>query len=48
VLAGGGSIREAQAALLTEIAPIDDVRSTREYRAEVAANLLGQFWSETA
>lgn len=48
VLAGGGSIKEAQAALLTEIAPIDDVRSTREYRAQVAANLLAQFWDETA
>lgn len=48
VLAFGGSIADAQAALLTEIAPIDDVRSTREYRARVAANLIAQFWNETA
>ena len=48
VLSGGGSIADAQAALRTEIAPIDDVRSTGEYRAKVAANLLAQFWKETA
>jgi CO/xanthine dehydrogenase FAD-binding subunit len=48
VLSGGGSVADAQAALLTEIAPIDDVRSTGEYRAKVAANLIAQFWKETA
>lgn len=48
ILSRGGSLAEAQAALLGEIAPIDDVRSTGEYRAKVAANLLQQFWSETA
>jgi CO/xanthine dehydrogenase FAD-binding subunit len=48
VLSGGGSVAEAQAALLTEITPIDDVRSTAVYRANVAANLLAQFWKETA
>jgi CO/xanthine dehydrogenase FAD-binding subunit len=48
VLRRGGSLAEAQAALLKEISPIDDVRSTREYRAQVAANLLRQFWTETA
>jgi xanthine dehydrogenase small subunit len=48
VLAGGGSIADAQAALQTEIAPIDDVRSTGEYRSKVAANLLAQFWKETS
>jgi CO/xanthine dehydrogenase FAD-binding subunit len=47
VLAQGGSIADAQAVLLTEIAPIDDVRSTRAYRARVAANLIAQFWNET-
>lgn len=47
VLEGGGSIGEAQAALKAEIAPIDDVRSTGEYRLQVAANLLVQFWEET-
>jgi len=29
--------------LLTEIAPIDDIRSTREYRKRVAQNLLEEF-----
>jgi xanthine dehydrogenase small subunit len=48
ILSGGGSVADAQAALLTEIAPIDDIRSTGEYRARVAANLLAQFWKETA
>ncbi len=47
ILARGGSMADAQAALLTEIAPIDDIRSTRDYRARVAANLLEEFWSET-
>ncbi|MBM3807844.1 MAG: carbon monoxide dehydrogenase [Acidimicrobiia bacterium] len=47
VLSGGGSIADAKAALLSEIRPIDDVRSTGEYRATVAANLLEQFWRET-
>ena len=48
VLSRGGSIADAQAALMKEIAPIDDIRSTGEYRAKVAANLLGQFWKDTA
>ena len=47
ILSAGGPIADAKTALLTEIAPIDDVRSTREYRSQVAANLLEQFWSET-
>jgi xanthine dehydrogenase small subunit len=42
-LAGGASIAEAQQMMLTEIAPIDDVRSTAEYRRRVAVNLLAQF-----
>jgi CO/xanthine dehydrogenase FAD-binding subunit len=33
----------AERALLTEIAPIDDIRSTARYRARVAANLLREF-----
>jgi xanthine dehydrogenase small subunit len=45
-LAAGGSIAEAQEVLLAEIAPIDDVRSTAEYRRRVAANLLAQWWTE--
>lgn len=47
VLERGGSIAEAQLALTDEIAPIDDVRSTGEYRRQVAANLLAQFWEGT-
>lgn len=47
VLANRGSIAEAQAALLSEISPIDDIRSTGEYRKAVAANLLASFWSQT-
>jgi xanthine dehydrogenase small subunit len=47
VLMRGGSIADARAALLGEITPIDDVRSTGEYRANVAANLLESFWTST-
>ena len=47
VLAGGGSVQEAQSTLRGEIAPIDDVRSTAEYRREVSANLLAEFWIAT-
>ena len=31
-----------------EIQPIDDLRSTAEYRRRVSGNLLEQFWKETA
>jgi len=44
-LAAGASIDEAQATLIAEIAPIDDIRSTAEYRRRVAANLLASFWN---
>jgi xanthine dehydrogenase small subunit len=47
VLAAGGSIDEAEAALLGELAPIDDMRSTAEYRRRVACNLLRAFWTDT-
>jgi CO/xanthine dehydrogenase FAD-binding subunit len=47
ILQRGGTITDAQAALAGEIAPIDDVRSTRDYRAQVASHLLAQFWSST-
>jgi len=43
-----GSLDDALAALTQEIAPIDDLRSTADYRRTVAANLVRQFWSETA
>jgi len=44
-LGGGASLAEAQEILQREIAPIDDLRSTAGYRRQVAANLLGQFFS---
>ena len=47
-LAKGVSIEEAVAVLEKEITPIDDVRSTAEYRLTVAGNLLRRVWSDTA
>jgi xanthine dehydrogenase small subunit len=47
-LTAGASIDEAIQTLDGEIQPIDDVRSTATYRRRVAANLLRQFWSDTA
>jgi len=38
-----GTIKLARETLLREIAPIDDVRSTADYRLRVAANLLVDF-----
>jgi CO/xanthine dehydrogenase FAD-binding subunit len=43
-LAAGAKVDEAQRILLEEIAPIDDVRSTAEYRRRVVVNLLATFW----
>ena len=40
-LASGAGVEEAQRILSIEITPIDDVRSTADYRRRVAANLLG-------
>ena len=37
------SIAAARATILTEVRPIDDIRSTAKYRATVAANLLEEF-----
>lgn len=48
VLASGGTLADAQTALMDEIQPIDDLRSTASYRRRVAANLLAQFWTETS
>jgi CO/xanthine dehydrogenase FAD-binding subunit len=45
-LGSGASLAEAQEILQREIAPIDDLRSTEEYRRQVAANLVGQFYGE--
>jgi CO/xanthine dehydrogenase FAD-binding subunit len=47
-LAAGRSIEEAAEILTQEIEPIDDVRSTAEYRRTVTANLLRRFWADTA
>jgi CO/xanthine dehydrogenase FAD-binding subunit len=47
-LAAGSSIDEAAAILESEIKPIDDVRSTADYRRRVSVNLLRRFWSETS
>ena len=46
-LAAGASAEEAGQALLAEITPIDDMRSTADYRRRVAVGLLRQFWEET-
>jgi xanthine dehydrogenase small subunit len=47
-LAAGASVTEAQRVLAEEVDPIDDLRSTAEYRRRVAVNLLGRFWADTA
>jgi xanthine dehydrogenase small subunit len=47
-LASGLSIEEAVKVLEAEIKPIDDVRSTADYRKTVASNLLRRFWADTA
>ena len=41
-LAEGATVDAAQRVLIDEIAPIDDIRSTADYRRRVAANLLGK------
>ncbi|MDB4891216.1 MAG: molybdopterin dehydrogenase FAD-binding protein [Gemmatimonadetes bacterium] len=46
-LAAGASIDEAVNTLESEITPIDDVRSSADYRRKVAGNLLKRFWAET-
>jgi len=46
-LAEGTTIDEAALILSREITPIDDLRSTAEYRLRVATNLLRRFWIET-
>lgn len=40
-----GDLEGAVEILKAEIAPIDDLRSTADYRHRVAANLLRRFWS---
>ena len=45
-LAHGASVADAQRVLTDEIAPIDDLRSTAEYRRRVAANLLARMLAD--
>ncbi len=47
-LVGGASIDEAVRIFGQEIHPIDDVRSTADYRQAVSVNLLRRFWADTA
>ena len=47
-LASGATIDAAADILEAEISPIDDVRSSADYRRKVAANLLRRFWADTA
>jgi CO/xanthine dehydrogenase FAD-binding subunit len=42
-----GDLELAARMLRDEIAPIDDLRSTADYRRDVSANLLRRFWEET-
>ena len=46
-LAGGASLDEAMSTLRGEVQPIDDLRSTADYRLRVTENLVRRFWSET-
>ncbi len=48
LLASGGSIAEARLRLEQEIAPIDDLRSTAEYRRRVCGNVLESFWRQAS
>ena len=46
-LAAGAGMEEACNILQSEITPIDDIRSSADYRRTVAANLLRRFWADT-
>ena len=46
-LASGPALDDAMTALRGEIRPIDDLRSTAEYRLRVTENLVRRFWSES-
>ena len=46
-LARGMSIDDAAALVLSDIVPIDDIRSTADYRRRVATNLVRRFLAET-
>ena len=47
-LASGADLDIAMSALRKEVRPIDDLRSTAEYRLRVTENLVRRFWTETA
>lgn len=47
-IAGGANADTAWEILRTEVAPIDDIRSTREYRTAVVHNILREFLKRTA
>jgi CO/xanthine dehydrogenase FAD-binding subunit len=47
-LGSGAAIDDALRHLDQDIRPIDDLRSTADYRRDVVANLLRRFWAETA
>ena len=47
VLTAGSPLKQAQAVMRGEIAPIDDLRSTADYRREVSVKLLADFWHVT-
>ena len=44
----GDALDEPVRVLHAEIQPIDDIRSTADYRRRVAGNLLRRFWTDTA
>ena len=46
-LAAAASLESAQQTLMDEITPIDDIRSTADYRRRVAANLLARMLQST-
>jgi len=47
-LAAGTPLDDAMGTLRAEVRPIDDLRSTADYRKRVTENLVRRFWSETA
>lgn len=47
-LAAGASREGLAAGVRSDITPIDDLRSTAEYRLRVTENLVQRFWSDTA
>ncbi|HYU78968.1 MAG TPA: FAD binding domain-containing protein [Vicinamibacterales bacterium] len=47
-LTNSGSLDEGKRVLAEEVTPIDDLRSTAEYRRRVSLNLLERFWTDTA